>query len=95
MKSVAQGPWRAIQTIQTCFQTGVPSLLAMSGTPITIGPADIEGVVRCLKDPKVDGVDPHGLTAVECHFFKNYPYHTYSFVPLITPSSIQPPEALL
>lgn len=25
--------------IQTCFQTGIPSLLAMSGTPITIGPA--------------------------------------------------------
>ncbi len=67
----------------------------MSGRPITIGPADIEGVVRSLKDPKFDGVDLNGLTADGCHFFETYPYHTYSFVLLLTPSSMQPPQALL
>jgi len=47
----------------------VSSLIIISSTPITIGPSDIEGVVRYLKDPKIAS-NPLSLTIDKVLTFK-------------------------
>ena len=48
-KSLAKnhGPWEHIMDMRKCAR-GFPSLIAMSGTPVSIGPADIMGPLQCL-----------------------------------------------
>ena len=51
LKSMSKnsGPWEYIMDIRKWAQE-VPSIVAMSGTPVSVGPADIKGPLMCLRD---------------------------------------------
>ena len=68
-------PWKEIKELHLNHnEIGIPSLIAMTGTPLVTGPANLHGPLLCLKDAEAerqdDYVDPHGLTVDELLAFE-------------------------
>ena len=68
LKAMAKGagPWQSIMDMRKCAED-FPSLIAMSGTPVSIGPADIKGPLMCLTNDRATLFPPNRSS-----------YHTFS-----------------
>ena len=60
LKSMAKGagPWQSIMDMRKCAED-FPSLIAMSGTPVSIGPADFKGPLMCLTNDRATLFPPN------------------------------------
>ena len=54
-KSPFINPWTYIKKLaERMIDVGIPKTMGMTGTPLTIGPENLEAIVGCLTDPRRD-----------------------------------------